>query len=106
MKRPRAHAQDQSRAPAAFVNDIEGYLGFISLERGLSANSLLGYRRDLDQAATYLAHHGVADWRSVRGTQVAAWVHSLNAGYATASLARKISALRNLARYLVRENLR
>lgn len=106
MKRTRALAEDHSRAPAAFVDDIEAYLGFISLERGLSKNTLLGYRRDLDQAAIFLEKHGAADWRSVSGAQVTEWIHSLNSAYSVASLARKISALRNLARFLVRERLR
>ena len=106
MKRARTRAEDQSQAPAAFVNDIESYLGYIGLERGLSANTLLGYRRDLDQAAAFLAKRGVSDWRSVRGSQVADWIHSLNTGYKVSSLARKVSALRNLARFLVRERLR
>ncbi|HTO02532.1 MAG TPA: site-specific tyrosine recombinase XerD [Opitutus sp.] len=107
MKRSRAaSAQDQSRAPAAFVEHIEAYLGFISLERGLSKNTLLGYRRDLDQAAAFLARHGVENWRVAKGEEVARWIHSLNTGYTVASLARKVSALRNLARYLVREKIR
>ena len=106
MKRPRARADDQSHAPASFVDEIEGYLGFISLERGLSKNTVLGYRRDLDQAATFLAKRGVINWRSVQGDEVAAWIHSLNTGYKVASLARKLSALRNLSKYLVREKLR
>jgi integrase/recombinase XerD len=106
MKRPRARAEDQSQAPAAFVDDIEAYLGFIGLERGLSKNTLLGYRRDLDQAATFLAKRGASNWRSVHGDDVAKWIHSLNTGYKAASLARKVSALRNLARFLVREKSR
>jgi integrase/recombinase XerD len=106
MKRPRVRAEDQSQAPASFIDDIEAYLGFISLERGLSKNTLLGYRRDLDQAATFLAKRGVANWRSARGEDVAGWIHSLNTGYKVSSLARKVSALRNLARFLVREKAR
>ena len=106
MKRPRPRAEDQSHAPASFVDDIEAYLGFISLERGLSKNTLLGYRRDLDQAAAFLAKRGVTSWRSARGEEVAAWIHSLNTGYKVSSLARKVSALRNLARFLVREKSR
>ena len=106
MKRPRPRAEDQSRAPATFVDDIEAYLGFISLERGLAKNTLLSYRRDLDQAAAFLEKNGATDWRTVRGDQLAAWIHSLNSAYSGASLARKVSALRNLARYLVREKLR
>ncbi|MEO6245164.1 MAG: site-specific tyrosine recombinase XerD [Opitutaceae bacterium] len=98
---------DHSRAPAAFAGDIEAFLAFNSLERGLSANTLAAYRRDLDQAAAFLARHGAAGWRHLTSAQAAAWVQSLSAdGVAVASLARKLSALRMLARFLVRENLR
>lgn len=107
MKAPRARAVDLSQAPAAFVGEIEAFLGFVSLERGLSQNTIVSYRRDLDQAAQFLARHGVAGWRGVTGAQAAAWVHSLSgASYTVASLARKLSALRSLARYLVREKIR
>lgn len=98
---------DPSRAPAAFSNDIEAFLGYISLERGLSANTIAGYRRDLDQAAQFLGAQGAADWRAVTPPQAAAWIQSLTeANYRAASLGRKISALRMLARFLVRERLR
>ncbi len=107
MARPKQSRVDASRAPAAFVGDIEGFLGYIGLERGLSANTLLGYRRDLDQAAAFLARRGAADWCSVTGVQAGEWLHSLSAAdYTVASLARKLTALRVLARHLVREKLR
>ncbi|WP_414662319.1 site-specific tyrosine recombinase XerD [Horticoccus sp. 23ND18S-11] len=98
---------DHSRAPAAFAGDIEAFLGYMSLERGLSANTISSYRRDLDQAAHFLALGKVADWRAVSAADAAGWVHSLSAAkYTVASLARKLSALRMLARFLVREKLR
>jgi len=98
---------DHSRAPAAFAGDIEAFLGYMSLERGLSANTISSYRRDLDQAARFLALGQVADWRNVAVADAARWVHSLSAAkYSVASLARKLSALRMLARFLVREKIR
>jgi integrase/recombinase XerD len=99
---------DHSQAPAAFANDIEAFLSFISLERGLSPNTIAAYRRDLDQAAAYFAQKQPAkDWRAVTSEHAAAWVHSLSAGrYSIASLARKLTALRMLARFLVRERVR
>lgn len=107
MKPPRVAATDSSRAPAQFVEEIEGYLGFVALERGLSQNTLAGYRRDLDQAACFLSAHGVAGWRGVSPAHASAWVQSLSgAAYTVASLARKISALRGLAHHLVREKVR
>jgi integrase/recombinase XerD len=107
MKVPRPVANDSSRAPAAFANDVESYLSYIALERGLSRNSIAAYRRDLDQAAAFFAHRGVADWGAVTPAAASEWVQSLGGGdYAAASLARKVTALRNLARFLVREKLR
>lgn len=98
---------DHSGAPAAFVQEIEAFLAFISLERGLSPHTVAAYRRDLDQAAKFLAKRGAADWVAVTGAQAATWVHSLSAAqYSVASLARKLSALRMLARFLVREKIR
>ncbi len=98
---------DHSQAPAAFAQDIEGFLAFLGLERSLARNTLTAYRSDLDQAAAFLAAHGAPDWRRVTRDQAAAWVHSLNRRVcAPASLARKLTALRGLARFLVREKLR
>jgi integrase/recombinase XerD len=98
---------EHSQAAPAFANDIEGFLGFVSLERGLSAHTISGYRSDLDQAAKFLGRRGAADWRAVTSAQAAEWIHSLSGDdYAVASLARKLTALRVFARYLVREKIR
>lgn len=100
---------DHSQAPGAFANDIESFLGYISLERGLSKNTVAAYRRDLDQAARFLKRSGAAHWRAVSPAQAAGWVHSLSdadARYKATSLARKLTALRMLARHLVREKIR
>ncbi|WP_269446588.1 site-specific tyrosine recombinase [Cephaloticoccus primus] len=97
----------QSSAPAAFAEDINGFLNYVGLERGLSPKTQEGYLRDLDQCAAFLAQRGVSDWRSVAGREAALWVQSLStADYAAASLARKLAALHGIALYLVRERLR
>jgi len=96
-----------SKAPAAFATDIDDFIGFLTLERGLSGHTRSGYQSDLDQCATFLAKRRVADWRTVRGDQVAEWIHALSgADYTVASLARKLTALRGLARHLAREKHR
>jgi integrase/recombinase XerD len=98
---------DHSQAPPAFANDIEAYLGFLGLERGLSKNTLSAYRSDLDQCAVFLAKRKAGDWRRVTRAQASEWLHSLNGRVCTpASQARKLTALRGLARYLVREKIR
>ncbi len=98
---------DHSQAAPAFANDIEAFLAFLGLERALSRNTLSAYRSDLDQAAAFLAKRGAADWRGLTRAQAAEWIHSLNGRVcAPASLARKLTALRGLARFLVREKIR
>jgi integrase/recombinase XerD len=96
-----------SRAPAAFAGDIDGFIAFLDLERGLSRHTRENYQRDLDQGAAWLARQGVADWRTVTAAQAGEWLHSLTrADFAVASLARKLTALRVFARQLVREKIR
>jgi len=107
VSRSRKVCDDESRAPAAFADDIQSYLNTLGLERGVSVNTRLAYRRDLDQGATFLAKHGAADWRTVTAAEAEAWLHSLTRGhFAEASLARKLTALRGFARHLVREEIR
>ena len=98
--------EQHSRAPKNFTEEIEGFLGFIGLERGLSKNTSAAYRRDLDQAAIFFARRGMSGWRAVTAAEAGAWVHSLGAPrYTATSLARKLTALRMLARFLVREKI-
>ena len=108
MSRPsRRPRDDRSRAPDPFRDEIDGFLTYIALERGLSANTAAAYRRDLDQAAAHFARAGAAGWRTVTPEQATAWVRALSADdYKVASLARKLSALRMLSQHLLRERIR
>jgi integrase/recombinase XerD len=106
-RRPRTDRLTASKAPAAFANDIDSLIAFLDLERGLARNSRENYQRDLDQAAKFLAGKGAADWRTVTSAQAGEWLRSLSRrGLAPASLARKLSALRVLSRFLVHEDHR
>ncbi len=66
----------------------------------------MGYQRDLEQCAAFAAAQGARDWRSVTAEQAGAWVRSLSRRTASSSQARKLTALRMFARFLVRERLR
>lgn len=98
---------DLSRAPGAFAPAIDDLLAFLGLERGLSRNTLLAYRRDLDQAALFFRQLGAKEWGEVTPAHAEAWLHSLSGeNFAVASLSRKLSALRMLSRHLVKEGRR
>ena len=96
-----------SQAPPEFATDVDAFIQFLELERGLSIHTRTGYQRDLDQAAATLRSRGVSGWRTAKSADVSAWLQSLTTqGYSASSAARKLSALKGLARFLIREKLR
>ncbi len=108
MPRPiRSRRDALSKAPPAFAGEIDAFISFLDLERGLSPHTRENYQRDLDQGAAFLAKRGASGWAAVRGEQAAAWIQSLSSDRrAVATLARKLTALRTFARHLLREKVR
>jgi integrase/recombinase XerD len=85
---------------------IGSYLDHLSVERGLSRNTLASYRRDLERYALALTAAGIGDLAAVRSADVTAHLAGLRAaGLASASAARAISAVRGLHRFAAREGL-
>jgi integrase/recombinase XerD len=85
---------------------ITAYLDHLTVERGLSRNTLASYRRDLDRYAQALAEDGIDDLAAVGAAQVSGHLAALRAdGLASASAARAISAVRGLHRFAAREGL-
>ena len=90
--------------PSGYESEISAFLAWVQLERGLSRHTVESYETDLIQCACFLGQNGSSNWQSITLEQVSSWISSLTLdGYAVASLARKLSALRMLARYLVGE---
>jgi len=85
---------------------VEDFLLFLESERGLSANTVTSYRNDLMHCREYLVAKGVKDWAVVEREHLSGWLSELGRlDYESASVARKLSALRVFARYLVRERI-
>jgi integrase/recombinase XerD len=86
-------------------DDIEALLAYLVAEVGLSANTIVGYRRDLEQYALFLLHRG-QNFLSADEDTVTAFLGQLRKrGLARATVQRKLSAIRQLHKYLVREGL-
>lgn len=85
---------------------IEAFLEMMSAERGAAANTLDGYRRDLEDFAGFLSSGGTtlleADDRSVRGYLI----DLDDRGFAPSSAARRLSAIRQFYRFLFTDGLR
>ncbi|GAA1396236.1 site-specific tyrosine recombinase XerD [Luteococcus peritonei] len=87
------------------------WLDHLAVERGLSANTLAAYRRDLVRYDAYLAERGVAEATQVAPADVADFQRWLTTGdedrppQAPASVARTLVAVRNLHRFAVSDGL-
>ena len=85
------------------------YLRHLTVERGLSRNTITSYRRDLGIYADWLAARGIDGPGSVREQDLADFVRHLGAErrppLATSSIARVLSAVRGLHRFLAEEGV-
>ncbi len=88
---------------------LRGYLDHLAIERGLAANTLSSYRRDLDRYGTHLAVRVRTSLTEVTQDDVAGFLAALRIGdeahlpLSAASAARAVVAVRGLHRFAVRE---
>jgi len=86
-----------------FVSD---FIAYLSVERGLARNTLESYGRDLRQYQDYLREQKTPQLQAVsRDTIVGYLLHLQDQGKATATIARRLAALKAFYQYLVRERL-
>ena len=86
-----------------------GYLRHLIVERGLSRNTVTSYRRDLGLYADWLASNGLDGPGAVREQDLADFVRHLGTDrqppLATSSIARVLSSVRGLHRFLAEEGV-
>ncbi|MFG1995171.1 site-specific tyrosine recombinase XerD [Actinoplanes sp. NPDC048988] len=83
---------------------MTAYLDHLTVERGLSRNTLVSYQRDLDRYAAALAASGVTELSDVTASAITDHLATLREeGLASSSAARAISAVRGLHRFAARE---
>ena len=83
--------------------DLDAFLEYLVVERGLRQNSLEAYQRDLHRYLTYL-HDRERDVRCLDRTEVPRYLLVLReAELAPRSVARHLSAIRQFHRFLVRQ---
>ena len=89
------------------ARDLDQYLRHVSIERGLASNTVAAYRRDLDGYVEWLGARGVGEIRDVTQQQVSEYVRELGsrevAPLTASSLARVLSSVRGLHRFLLEE---
>ncbi|MFB3882758.1 MAG: site-specific tyrosine recombinase XerD [Armatimonadota bacterium] len=100
----RAAATENSSAPRQFAEALQTFLDSLAVERGLSANTIAAYRRDLRDHLTFLAGRAVRDLAEVDESHLIVYLGRLRrSGASPATIMRKLSAVRGFYRHLVRE---
>jgi len=86
--------------------EVDGFLHYLSVERGLAANTLEAYSRDLNRFLGFLEGDGVSSPREADQSQVAKYLMTLrDLGLQPSSIARNFSCLKVFYRFLMQEGL-
>jgi integrase/recombinase XerD len=92
---------------AGVAAEVDAFLRHVAIERGLSANTVAAYRRDLIVYSAWLAEQGIGDLRSVTPVTLSAFAVHLGtreeSPLTAASLARMLSTVRGFHRFLLEE---
>ncbi|MDD5269889.1 MAG: site-specific tyrosine recombinase XerD [Candidatus Omnitrophica bacterium] len=85
---------------------IREFMDFISVERGLSKNTLESYGRDLSKYVQYLKKGGITDLNKVKRQQIQDFLMSLKDSKLNASsIARNLVAIKVFHRYLTSQRI-
>ncbi|WP_136246430.1 site-specific tyrosine recombinase XerD [Mycobacterium intracellulare] len=97
----------------ALDSQLQGYLDHLTIERGVAANTLSSYRRDLRRYTKHLSDRGIHDLAKVGEDDVSEFLVALRRGdpetgaaaLSAVSAARALIAVRGLHRFAAAEGL-
>jgi len=88
---------------------LERYLRHVSIERGLSANTVAAYRRDLGVYLVFLGEQGLTQLTAITAVDVSAFSRYLStrteSPLGAASVSRMLSSVRGFHKYLLEESV-
>lgn len=85
---------------------IDSFLDMLAAEKGLARNTLEAYSRDLNRLADFLKARGVRSWAESEAVHLRGYLSWLKGrGLSARSIARNVVALRQLYRFLEREEI-
>ncbi|MGP4082112.1 site-specific tyrosine recombinase XerD [Pseudalkalibacillus sp. R45] len=89
------------------IDEVQDYLHYLTVERGLSENTLQSYQRDLKQYTTFLMKElKHKELNEVRRNDIMAYLYHLkDAGRASTTIARTIASIRSFHQFLIRERV-
>jgi len=87
------------------INPVERFLNYLTVEKGLSVNTIESYRNDLSKFRKYLDDIG-KDITSFRRNDIISYLNNLrDLGNQTPTIVRNIAALRGFCKFLLIEGI-
>jgi integrase/recombinase XerD len=85
---------------------IENFLDYLSVERGLSSNTIISYREDLNTYMDFMEKSGVDSLSRINREDITNFMFAQKErGISANSVARRLAAIRMFHRFLVRERI-
>ena len=85
---------------------IEEFLNYLSIEKGLSVNTISSYRTDLSHFMAYLETKGIKDIDRIKRQDITGYMlHLKDKGISPNSISRALIAIKTFYKFLVQERL-
>ena len=85
---------------------VENFLSYLSVERSLSGNTIISYRRDLKKYLKYLKDSNINSLSQTVRKNISDFMFSLkDGGLSAVSIARNLAAIKVFYRFLTRERI-
>jgi len=86
--------------------DIEEFINYLAVERGLADNTMLAYRQDLKKYSLFLSKKGVKEAKHVKRDHITDFMYDQKKkGLSANSICRRLAAIKVFHRFLVRERI-
>lgn len=87
-------------------SEIENFINYLTVEKGLAENTLKSYAADLNDLFLFLQKRDIASWEEVDGEVILIYLAKLKRSkVASATLSRRISSLRSFFQFLAAEKI-
>lgn len=89
-----------------YLKQVEQYIHFLELEKNLAVNSVDSYKRDIEKYCNYLEFKHISQLSGAKESTISEFItHLKRSGLAAKSIARSISAIKGLYKFIHSEQL-
>ncbi|MGA2140988.1 MAG: tyrosine recombinase XerC [Brevinematales bacterium] len=86
--------------------NIDDFLTYIRYEKGCSANTLISYKKDLEELSAFLESQRLNSMEDITYKHLHLYISSLGkSGWKPATIERKVASLKSLFKYMIRTDV-